>query len=96
MQLCVKAVSAFILFFSLGTTKKGIGPAYSSKAARNGLRVCDLVADFKVFEDKWVFSLRYRTVRNIGGVGEGEAFQVFPFDHVYKSKLLFERQVCEK
>ncbi|XP_040908111.1 adenylosuccinate synthase, like [Toxotes jaculatrix] len=38
---------------NLGTTKKGIGPAYSSKAARNGLRVCDLVADFKVFEDKF-------------------------------------------
>uniref|UniRef100_A0A8C5HYI1 Adenylosuccinate synthetase n=1 Tax=Gouania willdenowi TaxID=441366 RepID=A0A8C5HYI1_GOUWI len=37
----------------LGTTKKGIGPAYSSKAARNGLRVCDLVSDFKVFEDKF-------------------------------------------
>uniref|UniRef100_A0A665XD40 Adenylosuccinate synthetase n=1 Tax=Echeneis naucrates TaxID=173247 RepID=A0A665XD40_ECHNA len=34
---------------NLGTTKKGIGPAYSSKAARNGLRVCDLVSDFKVF-----------------------------------------------
>uniref|UniRef100_A0A7N6AXM7 Adenylosuccinate synthetase n=1 Tax=Anabas testudineus TaxID=64144 RepID=A0A7N6AXM7_ANATE len=38
---------------NLGTTKKGIGPAYSSKAARNGLRVCDLVSDFKVFEDKF-------------------------------------------
>uniref|UniRef100_A0A3P9ISZ9 Adenylosuccinate synthetase n=1 Tax=Oryzias latipes TaxID=8090 RepID=A0A3P9ISZ9_ORYLA len=37
---------------NLGTTKKGIGPAYSSKAARNGLRVCDLVSDFSVFEDK--------------------------------------------
>ncbi|KAI4814674.1 adenylosuccinate synthase, like [Pseudochaenichthys georgianus] len=37
----------------LGTTKKGIGPAYSSKAARNGLRVCDLVSDFKVFEGKF-------------------------------------------
>ncbi|KAF3841339.1 hypothetical protein F7725_007201 [Dissostichus mawsoni] len=37
----------------LGTTKKGIGPAYSSKAARNGLRVCDLVSDFKVFEVKF-------------------------------------------
>lgn len=47
----------FHLLFSLGTTKKGIGPAYSSKAARNGLRVCDLVSDFKVFEDKWVFFL---------------------------------------
>ncbi|TNN56020.1 Adenylosuccinate synthetase isozyme 2 [Liparis tanakae] len=38
---------------NLGTTKKGIGPAYSSKAARNGLRVCDLVSDFKVFEGKF-------------------------------------------
>lgn len=26
----------------LGTTKKGIGPTYSSKASRSGLRVCDL------------------------------------------------------
>uniref|UniRef100_A0A674P833 Adenylosuccinate synthetase n=1 Tax=Takifugu rubripes TaxID=31033 RepID=A0A674P833_TAKRU len=38
---------------NLGTTKKGIGPAYSSKAARNGLRVCDLVGDITVFEDKF-------------------------------------------
>lgn len=45
-----------ICFFhdSIGTTKKGIGPAYSSKASRTGLRVCDLLADFKDF------SLRYR------------------------------------
>ncbi|KAF2069338.1 hypothetical protein CYY_009346 [Polysphondylium violaceum] len=27
---------------SIGTTKKGIGPCYSSKASRGGLRVCDL------------------------------------------------------
>ncbi|EGG15345.1 adenylosuccinate synthetase [Cavenderia fasciculata] len=27
---------------SIGTTKKGIGPAYSSKASRGGIRVCDL------------------------------------------------------
>uniref|UniRef100_A0A671S6M7 Adenylosuccinate synthetase n=1 Tax=Sinocyclocheilus anshuiensis TaxID=1608454 RepID=A0A671S6M7_9TELE len=38
---------------NLGTTKKGIGPTYSSKAARNGLRVCDLVSDFTVFEEKF-------------------------------------------
>jgi adenylosuccinate synthase len=24
---------------SIGTTKKGIGPAYASKASRNGLRI---------------------------------------------------------
>uniref|UniRef100_A0A1B6DNJ2 Adenylosuccinate synthetase n=1 Tax=Clastoptera arizonana TaxID=38151 RepID=A0A1B6DNJ2_9HEMI len=38
---------------SLGTTKKGIGPAYSSKATRNGLRVADLLGDFKTFSDKF-------------------------------------------
>lgn len=39
---------------SLGTTKKGIGPAYSSKASRNGIRVADLVGDFKSFSAKYV------------------------------------------
>uniref|UniRef100_A0A4W3JGY7 Adenylosuccinate synthetase n=1 Tax=Callorhinchus milii TaxID=7868 RepID=A0A4W3JGY7_CALMI len=34
---------------TIGTTKKGIGPTYSSKAARTGLRVCDLLADFNEF-----------------------------------------------
>uniref|UniRef100_A0A3Q3EGF2 Adenylosuccinate synthetase n=1 Tax=Labrus bergylta TaxID=56723 RepID=A0A3Q3EGF2_9LABR len=34
---------------NIGTTKKGIGPAYSSKASRTGLRVCDLLGDFKDF-----------------------------------------------
>ncbi|XP_045866024.1 adenylosuccinate synthetase isozyme 1 isoform X2 [Meles meles] len=39
---------------NIGTTRKGIGPAYSSKAARMGLRVCDLLSDFDEF------SARYR------------------------------------
>uniref|UniRef100_A0A673BA46 Adenylosuccinate synthetase n=2 Tax=Sphaeramia orbicularis TaxID=375764 RepID=A0A673BA46_9TELE len=52
---------------NLGTTKKGIGPAYSSKAARNGLRICDLVSDFKVFEEKFRmlathFQMMYRNL----------------------------------
>ncbi|XP_067618025.1 adenylosuccinate synthetase [Eurosta solidaginis] len=38
---------------SLGTTKKGIGPAYSSKATRNGLRVGELLGDFNLFSDKF-------------------------------------------
>lgn len=39
---------------SLGTTKKGIGPAYASKATRNGIRVGDLLGDFNLFEEKYV------------------------------------------
>lgn len=37
---------------SLGTTKKGIGPTYSSKANRNGIRVGDLMGDFNAFAEK--------------------------------------------
>jgi len=29
----------------IGTTKRGIGPAYASKATRNGLRVCDIFTE---------------------------------------------------
>lgn len=36
----------------LGTTKKGIGPTYSSKATRNGIRVGDLLGDFDKFREK--------------------------------------------
>ncbi|QDZ23942.1 adenylosuccinate synthase [Chloropicon primus] len=35
----------------IGTTKRGIGPCYSSKAIRNGIRVHDLLS-FDVFEKK--------------------------------------------
>uniref|UniRef100_A0A3B1J3B4 Adenylosuccinate synthetase n=1 Tax=Astyanax mexicanus TaxID=7994 RepID=A0A3B1J3B4_ASTMX len=41
---------------NIGTTKKGIGPTYSCKASRTGLRVCDLLADFKEF------SLRFKNL----------------------------------
>lgn len=37
---------------SIGTTKKGIGPTYASKAARNGLRFGDLMGDFEAFAEK--------------------------------------------
>lgn len=38
---------------SLGTTKKGIGPTYSTKASRIGLRFADLMGDFATFEIKF-------------------------------------------
>ncbi|EDV91114.1 adenylosuccinate synthetase [Drosophila grimshawi] len=38
---------------SLGTTKKGIGPAYSSKATRNGIRVGELLGEFNLFSEKF-------------------------------------------
>ncbi|KAF7251503.1 Adenylosuccinate synthetase isozyme 1, partial [Varanus komodoensis] len=38
---------------NIGTTKKGIGPTYSSKAARTGLRICDLLSDFDEFSARF-------------------------------------------
>lgn len=38
---------------SIGTTRKGIGPTYASKASRQGLRVCDLVGDKAAFEARF-------------------------------------------
>lgn len=37
----------------LGTTKKGIGPTYSSKATRNGIRIGELLGDFNQFSKKF-------------------------------------------
>ncbi|VDO94894.1 unnamed protein product [Schistosoma margrebowiei] len=44
---------------SLGTTKKGIGPTYSSKVTRNGLRVCDLMGDWVQFTAKYKELVNY-------------------------------------
>src|SRR4029077_19248353 len=41
----------------LGTTKRGIGPAYADKALRVGLRVQDLL-DAKIFREKLDLALR--------------------------------------
>jgi adenylosuccinate synthase len=45
----------------LGTTKRGIGPAYADKAARVGLRVQDLY-DRKIFEQKLDIVLREKNL----------------------------------
>ncbi|XP_056148336.1 adenylosuccinate synthetase isozyme 2 isoform X2 [Lampris incognitus] len=46
---------------NLGTTKKGIGPVYSAKAARSGLRICDLLSDFTQFSERYkVLAQQYK------------------------------------
>ena len=47
----------------LGTTKKGIGPTYSSKATRNGIRISDLVGDFDKFAEKFASLADCHSVR---------------------------------
>uniref|UniRef100_A0A4W5NJC8 Adenylosuccinate synthetase n=1 Tax=Hucho hucho TaxID=62062 RepID=A0A4W5NJC8_9TELE len=48
---------------NLGTTKKGIGPVYSAKSARSGLRICDLMSDFTQFSERFkVLASQYQSV----------------------------------
>ncbi|XP_072887408.1 adenylosuccinate synthetase isozyme 2-like [Hemitrygon akajei] len=48
---------------NLGTTKKGIGPVYASKASRTGLRICDLLADFEEFTKRFrVLANQYKSM----------------------------------
>jgi adenylosuccinate synthase len=58
----------------LGTTKRGIGPAYADKAARIGLRVQDLL-DPKIFSAKLEIALKEKNLILT------RAFGRLPFDH---------------
>jgi adenylosuccinate synthase len=52
---------------SIGTTKRGIGPTYSTKAARSGIRVADIfhkeLFDRKIREIARAYKLRYGDLR---------------------------------
>ncbi|KAL1786776.1 adenylosuccinate synthetase isozyme 2 [Sigmodon hispidus] len=53
------------IVFDLIFTKQlmGIGPVYSSKAARSGLRMCDLVSDFDGFSERFkVLANQYKSI----------------------------------
>jgi adenylosuccinate synthase len=45
----------------IGTTKKGIGPAYTDKVARRGIRICDLINE-EVFKEKLKNILEYKNL----------------------------------
>jgi adenylosuccinate synthase len=46
-------------FMKIGTTKKGIGPAYVDKYSRNGIRACDLIHEDSL-EKKLIFQLEQK------------------------------------
>ncbi|XP_062892244.1 adenylosuccinate synthase, like [Mobula hypostoma] len=66
---------------NLGTTKKGIGPVYASKASRTGLRICDLLADFDEFTKRFrVLANQYRSMYPMLSIdieGELEKLKVY-------------------
>lgn len=46
----------------IGTTSKGIGPTYSTKCFRNGIRVGELLGDFEAFSAKYVLFFKKREI----------------------------------
>jgi adenylosuccinate synthase len=65
----------------IGTTGRGIGPAYSDKAARLGVRVCDLY-DEKVLSERVRVSLSIKK-RLFSGISlSGEELEAFDENHI--------------
>ena len=61
----------------VGTTNKGIGPAYSDKSSRIGIRMCDFI-DLDEFKDKLTDNLNYyNKIFNLFGKPEMDTDELF-------------------
>jgi len=78
----------------IGTTGRGIGPAYEDKAGRRGLRVGDLV-DPEVLRDRleYVVPIKRALAEDVLGVEVGEAFDV---DALYEEYAEYGRRLREE
>lgn len=74
---------------AIGTTGRGIGPAYEDKVARRGLRLGDLVLDNQ-FADKLAAVMEYHNfaLKNYYGVAELDYQQVLDQTLSYKERLI--------
>src|SRR5438552_207513 len=83
-----KVTERFLGKNALGTTKRGIGPAYGDKAARIGLRVQDLY-DEQIFREKLDSVLREKhlILTKIYGRLPFEAVQIVEDDMGYAERL---------
>ncbi|GIN21971.1 MAG TPA: adenylosuccinate synthase [Bacillus bacterium] len=78
----------------IGTTKKGIGPAYMDKAARIGIRIADLL-DREVFEEKLTRNLKEKN-RLLERFYETEGFKLEDIlDEYYEYGQQFKDYVCD-
>jgi adenylosuccinate synthase len=74
--------------FKIGTTGRGIGPAYEDKAARCGIRMGDLV-DEKIFRKKLEANLVQKNVYLVQVLKE----EGFEFGKIYDEYLQFKNQL---
>jgi adenylosuccinate synthase len=78
----------------IGTTKKGIGPAYMDKAARIGIRMADLL-DREVFEEKLARNLEEKN-RLFERIYETEGFKLEDIlDEYYEYGQQIKQYVCD-
>lgn len=78
----------------IGTTKKGIGPAYMDKAARIGIRIADLL-DREVFEEKLTRNLEEKN-RLLERFYETDGFRLEDIlDEYYEYGQQFKQYVCD-
>src|SRR3954453_15360895 len=78
----------------IGTTIKGIGPAYMDKAARMGIRVVDLL-DREVFEEKLANNLKEKN-RMLERFYETEGFKIEDIlDEYYEYGQQIKHYVCD-
>lgn len=78
----------------IGTTKKGIGPAYMDKAARIGIRIADLL-DREVFEEKLARNLVEKN-RLLERIYETEGFKLEDIlNEYYEYGQQIKKYVCD-
>ena len=78
----------------IGTTKKGIGPAYMDKAARTGIRIVDLL-DHEVFEEKLAHNLKEKN-RMFEKFYEMKGFKIEEIlDEYYEYGQQVKKYVCD-
>ncbi|KYC72978.1 adenylosuccinate synthase [Heyndrickxia coagulans] len=78
----------------IGTTKKGIGPAYMDKAARTGIRIADLL-DYEEFKEKLARNLEEKN-RLFEKIYETEGFTLEEIlEPYYEYGQRFKQYVCD-
>lgn len=84
------AIESFRGNKSIGTTGKGIGPCYTDKAERTGIRICDLMNP-EVFKEKLTLNLEIKNAI-LTKIYNKEPFK---FDDIYNEYLDFANQLRE-
>lgn len=80
--------------YKIGTTKKGIGPAYMDKAARVGIRIADLL-DRKAFREKLTQNLQEKN-RVFEKVYQVEPFEIDDiFEEYFEYGQKLAKYVCD-